>query len=198
MTRGRAPIRSFALASRRAAAGTIVLAALALAGCATAPRGQAPAPRPLAPPATAGEHAASQVVRGSVGARDMTMNCVVSVKQGVMSVVGLNATGVRLFTISYDGDAVKFEKSVDVPEMITADRLLADLQLVYWPIARLRETLRPAGYEIADNVPGTRRLRRGDRLVAEVHYTGDDAWNGRAWLVSLEFGYTLQIDSEKL
>jgi hypothetical protein len=178
----------------------IALAAiLSLCACATTP---APAPREtsparaLAPPSAAGERAVSQVVRGAFGARELTLRCVVAVKDGVMSVVGLNAMGVRLFTLSYDGKVVRTDKGVTAPDAITPERLLADLQLVFWPLASLQQTLRPAGFELNEPAPGTRRLRRGDRLVAEVHHAGPDPWHGRAWLVNLEFGYTLQIDSE--
>lgn len=179
-----------------------VLAVLAigvtLSACATGPRA-APAAsasvRPLAVPGAVGERAVSQVVRGAFGTRETTLSCVVSVKDGVMSVVGLNALGVRMFTISYDGRNLRSDKSFAVPDAITPDRLLADLQFVYWPLPALREVLEPAGFAIGEPAPGTRRLRRGDRLVAEAHYASDDAWSGRAWLVNLEFGYSLQIDS---
>jgi hypothetical protein len=177
------------------------LGLLALSGCANLPRAQSRAPspqRPLASPAAAGERAVSQVVRGGTGKREMTLSCVVSVKDGVMSVVGLNAMGVRLFTISYDGKLVQVEKAFAIPEAITPERLLADLQLVYWPLQPLRETLRPAGFEVSEPAPGARRLRRGDRWIAEVHYASGDAWSGRAWLVNLEFGYSLQMDSQPL
>ena len=175
-----------------------LLVSVALAGCA-APRVASPVAalpaRPLAPPVAAGERAVSQVVRGAVGAREMMFNCVVSVRDGVMSVVGLNPLGVRLFTIRYDGAQVSVDKSFAVPDALTPDRLLADLQLVYWPLKPLQETLRPAGYELTEPTAGTRSLRRGDRLVAEAHYATTDAWSGRAWLVNLEHGYSLQIDS---
>jgi len=179
--------------------GLVVLAATSLlCACATPPRPaereSLPA-RPLAPPDAVGQRAVSQVVRGAFGAREITLSCVVSVQDGVMSVVGLNAMGVRLFKLSYDGQAMHSEKGFGTPDAITPDRLLADLQLVFWPMASLQETLRRAGYEVSEPAAGTRRLRRGDRLVAEVHFSDADAWSGRAWLVNLEFGYTLQIDS---
>jgi hypothetical protein len=184
-----------------------VLAALVsqllLSGCATAPRGPSPAEaresaspqRPLASPGAVGERAASQVVRAEVGSRELTLNCVVTIKDGVMSVVGLNAMGMRLFTVTYDGTQVHADTSVMIPDVMTSERLLADLQLVYWPLRPLRETLQPAGFEVTERRPGTRRLLRAGRWLAEVHYAGDDAWSGRAWLINLEFGYSLQIDS---
>jgi hypothetical protein len=179
--------------------------ALLLGGCAT-PRADVPgrpasaeatsSARPLVAPAAAGDHVVSQVVRGAIGAREMAINCVVTVKGNEMSVVGLNALGVRLFTLRYDGVTVHSEKSFAVPDQLTPERLLADLQLVYWPLASLEPPLRAAGFSVSDGAPGTRRLRQGERLVAEVHYAGADPWSGRSWLVNLEHGYSLQIDSQ--
>jgi hypothetical protein len=176
------------------------LASALLAGCAGVAR-QAPASapqRPLAAPAAVGERSVSQVVRGAVGARDIVLHCVVSARDGTLSVVGLNALGVRLFTVNYDGERVQATQATGVPEQLTPELLLADLQLVFWPLPALADKLRPAGYELSEPLPGTRRLRRGDRLVAEVHVAGPDPWSGRSWLVNLEYGYSLQIDSKPL
>jgi hypothetical protein len=89
---------------------------------------------------------------------------------------------------------VSAEKSVGLPEDFKPEWLIADLQFVFWPLKSLEAPLRDAGYEISESAPGTRRLRRGDRLIAEAHYIGNDPWSGRAWLVNLEYGYSLQID----
>jgi hypothetical protein len=40
-----------------------------------------------------------------------------------------------------------------------------------------------------------RRLQRGDMPVAEVHYASSDPWNGRLWIVTFEFNYSLAVDS---
>lgn len=178
----------------------IVVLSLLLAGCASAPQVQrATTPeRPLVAPAALGaERSVNQVVRGAIGDREMTMNCVVTVQDGQMTVVGLSAMGVRLFTIRYDGRDVQSEQSMPTPEQLTPARLLADLQFVFWPAAALQQPLRQQGWTIGDS-PGARRLRRDGKLIAEAHYAGDDPWSGRSWLVNLEYGYSLQIDSKAL
>jgi Protein of unknown function (DUF3261) len=120
------------------------------------------------------------------------------VKDGTMTVVGLSSTGVRLFTVRYDGTEVHAGKGLPLPEQLTPERLLADLQLVFWPLASLQKPLQEAGWQVSEPAPGTRRLRHGDRLIAETHYGDQDAWTGRSWLVNLEYGYSLQIDSKAL
>lgn len=179
-----------------------LFALLALIGC-TSPPTRVPAnggdSRPLVAPSTLGaDRAVSQIVRGAFGPRDMTMNCVVTVKDGVMTVIGLSAMGLRVFTIRYDGATTSVDNTLPVPSQLTPERLLADLQLVHWPLQALEPTLRAAGWQVSEPVPGTRRLRRDERVVVEVHYADSDPWQGRSWLVNLEHGYTLSIESKPM
>src|SRR5688500_889390 len=116
-----------------------ILLALTLTGC-VSHQTSAPAEsaRPLVAPSTLGaERTVTQIVRGAFGPRDMTMNCVVTVKNGTMTVVGLSAMGLRVFTIRYDGATTSVDNTLPVPAQLTPERLLADLQLVYWPLQTL-------------------------------------------------------------
>ena len=184
--------------------GALMRAAAALSGalmlvaCATATRAPAPpagVARPLVLPSEAGDRAVSQVVRGQVGDRVMTLSCVVTIKGEQMSVIGLNALGVRLFTLRYDGKLVSVEKSAGLPEQFKPEWLLADLQFVFWPLASLQGPLTAAGFEIIEPASGRRQLRRGGQLIAEAQYPGADPWAGRSSLVNLEYNYSLQIES---
>jgi hypothetical protein len=100
--------------------------------------------------------------------------------------------------MKYDGQATSVDNNVPIPPQLTPERLVADLQLVYWPATTLDKPLAAAGWQLSEVGAGTRRLRRASRLIAEVHYAGSDAWSGRAWLVNLEHGYTLSIESKAL
>ena len=150
----------------------------------------------MAPASLGSERVVNQVVRGAFGARELTFNCVVTVKDGAMTLVGLNSLGVRLFTIRYDGKAVQSETAPALQGPLMPERLLADMQLVFWPLASLAKPMREAGWQLSEPAPGIRRLRHGEQLVAEAHYSGEDPWSGRSWLVNFEFGYSLQIDSQ--
>jgi hypothetical protein len=165
-----------------------------------APAGtQGTATRPLVPPASlAADRAANQVVRGAFGEREMTFNCVLSKQGNVLTVVGLTAMGVRAFTLKYDGQTISVENNLPVPPQLTPELLLADIQLVFWPLSALQPALAAAGWQLTEPFSGTRRLRRGDTLAAEVHYDRADPWSGRSWLVNLEHSYTLGIDSTSL
>jgi uncharacterized protein DUF3261 len=174
------------------------LALLVIGACASSPP-PAPAPWPLvAPAALGGERVVSQVVRGAFGSRELTFSCVVTIKDGSMTLVGMNSLGLRLFTVRYDGKAVQSETTPAMQGAFMPERLLADMQLVFWPFASLEKPMREAGWQLSEPAQGMRRLRRGDRLIAEAHYGGEDPWSARSWLVNFEQDYSLQIDSEAM
>lgn len=174
-------------------------ALLALAACASPPRANpAVSSRPLVPPSSLGaDRIVNQVVRGAFGARELTFNCVVTVKDGAMTLVGLSSVGMRLFTIRYDGQAVQSEMTPAL-QGLDPSRLIADMQLVFWPLSGLEKPMHAAGWQLSEPASGIRRLRHGDQLIAEAHYGSDDPWSGRSWLVNFEFGYSLQIESQPL
>jgi len=178
----------------------VCAALFVLTACAVAPPPKPAASlRPLMAPATlGGDRTVSQVVRGAFGAREITFNSVVTVKDGSMTLIGLDPLGVRLFTIRYDGKAVQAETTPTLKGPFIPERLIADMQLVFWPLASLVQPMRASGWEVSEAAPGVRRLRHGDELIAEAHYAGGDPWSGRSWLVNFEFGYSLQIDSQAM
>lgn len=178
--------------------GSVTL--LALGACAVSPASRPAASAwPLVTPASLGsERAVSQVVRGAFGSRELTFNGVVTVQAGTVTLVGLNSFGVRLFTLRYDGTAVQSETAPAMPGPFMPERLLADMQLVFWPLASLEIPMSEAGFQLSEPSPGIRRLRRGGQLIAEAHYGSEDPWNGRSWLVNFEHGYSLQIDSQAM
>jgi len=182
---------------RLGALSFVLSVASLLNACAQAPvQSQASPPRPLAAPATLQtDRVAQQIVRGAFGEREMTMNCIVSVRGDLLTVIGLTALGARVFTIRYDGSQVQVEKELPTPPQLTAERLLADIQLAFWPSAALQPVLAQQGWRLTEPFPRTRRLWRGSALVGEVHYDDDDPWRGRSWLVNLQHGYTLGIES---
>jgi hypothetical protein len=152
----------------------------------------------LLAPRLVGDHSATQVVHGAFGSRDLSINCVVTIKSEQLTIIGLTAMGVRAFTIHYDGQTLRVDNSLPVPPQLTPERLLADVQLVFWPLDELRSAYQQAGMELTQPFSGTRRVRRNDRVISEVHNAGSDPWSTRSWLVNLEHDYTLSIDSKPL
>jgi len=184
-----------------------VLFLLLLAGCAGGPHVRStpsderanPNARPILSPKSLGATlTANQVLRIAFGEHEATLNCVVAVNPQQITIVGVTALGIRAFTVKFDGERVTAEAQAAVPQAITPERLVNDLQLVYWPLPALKDALAHSEWQVSEPAPATRRLRRGDRVIAEAHYASADAWNGRTWLVNLEFGYTLNIESQRI
>jgi hypothetical protein len=154
---------------------------------------------PLLAPATLGEtRTVNQILRVAHGEQETTLNCVVSVSAEQLSIVGVTALGLRAFTVKFDGESITAEALPGVPQSMSPERLLNDAQLAYWPLAELKKAMANSPWDISEPAPGTRRLRHGGKLIAEVHYAqrADSPWHDRVWLVNLEFGYTLAIDSK--
>lgn len=155
--------------------------------------------RPLVPPASVGgEREANQIVHGAFGSREMTIDCILTVHGDKLTVIGLTALGVRAFTLHYDGRQVEVDNDLPVPAQLTPERLLADIQLVFWPASVLKPVLQKSGWQLTEPYSGTRRLKQGDKLIAEIHYGSSDPWKGKSWLVNLQYNYTLGIESNSL
>ena len=160
---------------------------------------RAPEIFPVLPPSTLGaERSAQQVLSVSYRDQEATLSVVLNVTQTHLQAIGLNAVGVRLFTIDYDGAQLKTEKLPGLPAQIDAQRMLADLQLALWPLTALQAATNNTTYSIGEPVAGTRRVKRSGKLYEEVHYSGADPWSGKLWLSNYEFGYSIAVESAPL
>jgi Protein of unknown function (DUF3261) len=177
---------------------------LLLGACATPPAppqavDQVPDAWPLLPPAALGRTVqVKQILHAAFAASTVDLQCALTVEPDRVTVVGLTPLGLRAFTIGYDGTRVDAQRAPQVPAFIDGARLLDDIQLVFWPLPALQAALAPAGWIVIEPFSGTRRLLRGDALIAEVHYAGTDPWSGRVWLVNFRNRYTLTIDTSQL
>lgn len=178
--------------------GAAIALALALSACAAAPPADhAP---PAVPPildgaALGGARAANQVVRAAFQDRELTLQCAVQVDGRAVTVVGVDALGRRVFTIGYDGTQVTAETDSTVPGGFSPQYLLADVELALWPLKALQAGYAGTEWSVREPYAGARRLYRRDRLVAEVHYTGDP-WATRHWIANVERGYVLAVDPQ--
>lgn len=172
-----------------------------LAACHTTPPsvpaavGANTAHTPLASPDAVGARSAAQVIHAAYGAHSVVLRTAIEVTNGRLEVVGVTATGQRVFTARYDGKTIDAQKSPFVPDKLDPARVLADMQLALWPLPAVQAAFRERGLDVSEPFPGVRRLLRGDALLAEVHYASADPWNGRLWFVNFEFDYSLTIDT---
>ena len=78
-----------------------------------------------------------------------------------------------------------------LPAALDGERVLTDLQLVYWPMAAISAAL-PAGWTLAEE-SGRRLLRKDDAVVATVEYLQPLHTRLRQHAL----GYTLDIESSE-
>lgn len=174
---------------------------MTIAACCSSPPRLEPAKDSLKllPPESLGaSRSARQRLHGSFAEREETLQCVVAVDPGHISLVALSATGTRIFSLGYDGRKLDAAISPLAALQLKPERILSDMQLALWPLASLQQALVGSAWKINEPVAGTRRLRHGGRLIAEVHYSGTDPWRGRFWLSNFEFGYSLMVESTGL
>lgn len=110
-----------------------------------------------------------------------------------MTLVGATALGQRVLSLVHDAQGLRAEPGIDgSPD---PERVLTDLQLVSWPLPALQAAVAGSDWRIEEPRPGIRQVWRSGRIHAEIHYAGRSPWEGRSWLVNLEHGYTLDIES---
>ena len=187
--------------------GFACVSVLMLGGCALGQTHALPPSAPVQmtmPPLSAASlgqsRSAQQIVRAAFGDQEATLQCVVDVTPQRLSVIAVNALGLRLFSVSVIDGVMTVERAPGVPEQVQPEQILRDIQLAYWPLAALQSAWAADGWNVSAPFAGTRRLKRNGRLIAEVHYAqpAQDAWRGRLWLSNYALGYSLAVDSQPM
>jgi hypothetical protein len=171
----------------------VILAALLLAGCATAPP-QAPKRMglKLAPAALGQAISVQQHLKVERGARIDELDAALEVDATRLELVGL-AFGQRVLTLHYDGKELKTWRHFMLPAQVRGDDVLEDLQLTLWPAEAINAAL-PSGWRVEDH--GLRRTVYHDALaVTVIDYSAMPRWSGTAVLENLTYKYRLTIES---
>lgn len=169
----------------------VLLLAVVLAGCASQPVRAPASGMPtlaLAPAALGGTLAVEQRLVFEHGERSDTVDALVEADARAVNIV-LHRQGQVLLRLAWDGEDLQQERADQLPAALSAQRVLADLQLVYWPAAAIRQAL-PVGWTL-DETSGQRTLAHRGETVATVRRTG--AHDAR--LENRREGYRLHISS---
>lgn len=159
----------------------------ALAGCAP--------PRPLLSPLPPQTLGTSITVRQQVTAYfdgdRRQLQVALNVAPNDLSLIGLTAIGQRLFTLSWESGHARLHSNIESISKIDPTRILADLQLAYWPLPRLRAAL-PDDLRLEQY--GTARVlwRDGELLWFASSETAD-RWASTVTLYNARVGYRLTI-----
>ena len=103
----------------------------------------------------------------------------------------IHAQGQVALRLDWDGRELKQQRAPWLPAALDGERVLTDLQLVYWPLAAISAAL-PAGWTLAEE-SGRRLLRKDDAVMATVEYLQPL----HARLRQHALGYTLDIESSE-
>lgn len=174
--------------SRRCLIG--VLAWFGLTGCAVnLPVG--PELLPLLPPQGPARRIMQQIdAHWPNGQRSLLVALELDAKH--IALAGISAEGLTLFSVNYDGLQLQAEQSPLLPEQVEPKRILADLQLAFWPLTLIRQVL-PQHWRV-DEAGQVRRLWIDNQLRTEVNYLQPDAvWPKRIELNNRDYHYRLTI-----
>lgn len=166
--------------------------ALLLAGCVTTsgvrPQGPELVLR-LAPASFGGELSTAQRITMVRDGDRKGFDALLEIDADAVRVALLGA-GQTLGTLTWDGRDFTKKVSVFVPEVVTAERIITDVELCFWPEAPLRAAL-PAGYTLEESDGARHVLRDGEPFVTVTWSEG----RKRVVLTQHVYRYTLEIDS---
>ncbi len=171
----------------------VLLALLVTAGCAwreTSPM-TLPVQRELASPSALAAVDFQQVLQVQAGSRQFQMLVTAELCDGVLQLALLTPAGLPMLQIRQVQQSVQV-RGQPLPAGLTAEQILADLQLVYWPASALTAVWAPAW--TLQQLPDGRLLSYQDEPVVRVRHAGDP-WQTEVELEHLIFDYRLRVET---
>lgn len=147
---------------------------------------------PIAPPIGPGRRVVQQITANWSASRQETLLCVLELDKQRIAMAGLTNDGLDLFSLSYDGKSLLLDKSPLLPDSVAPELMLADMQLVYWPLDLLQKILpAPWRLEVGEHY---RRLFYKNRQAVDVNYLAPDpVWAKSVELINYRYSYRLLI-----
>lgn len=164
---------------------------LTLAACATRPAATPHAPTPvlrLSPASLGHALARQQQLEFRFGKQRQVVDALLEVDTHEVR-LALLAMGQSALRLSWDGAALHETRAAWLPAALQSERVLSDLQLVYWPVADIQRAL-PGGWVMREST-GSRKLLHDDEVVVDIRFPASD----RIELTQRRDGYQLIIAS---
>lgn len=134
---------SLLVATRRWLLPIVVLSAVLLVGCQSLTRPPSlPSPTLLSPAAAEMTLQATQQLSVQHGDSSRQLLVVLALNPQQLRLSGLSGLGQRLLDIEHDGKSVQSRYYHDMVLPLSAEWIIAQLQLAYWPLAALQQTWR--------------------------------------------------------
>lgn len=103
------------------------------------------------------------------------------------------ALGQRVMLIEWDGKELQSWRHPRLPDTVDSERVLRDVQFVYWPTGAVSSVL-PPGWKLTDT--GDERVLSHDGTeVLRVRFNRLPRWTAHAELENFAEGYRISIDS---
>ena len=170
-----------------------LLVLLSLGAC--APQRELLPQIPLLSPASLGRSVyAQQQLEAEFNGQSWQMQGALEVTPQGLRMVGLTPFGQRLITLLWDGQKLLEERTAHLPQTVQGERILSDVQLMYWPLPALRAAL-PAGWRV-EQEGGVRRVFDAEREIIKIQCAIPDPWQGRCVFEHQVYGYRLTLDSQ--
>ncbi len=148
--------------------------------------------QPLGPAALGRSVEARQQVTVHYRGTTRSLQIALRVVPDDLTLVGLSAMGQRVFTLGWNGQAIERGQGLDAGKRIPAKRILADLELAYWPLPALRKALTDPDLHL-QQLGDTRTLWRGDKLLWLAYRAHGDPWHSRLTVYDARLGYRLDV-----
>lgn len=123
--------------------------------------------------------------------------CVLEIDDVHLSLAGLDETGLSLFNLYYDGNQLILNKDQLLNIDIDPTRILIDLQMIYWPVDKLKQSLKHfSDISVIDN--GRFFYDDANQVQVEVKYLKMQSnWPVEVDFVNNSLGYSLHILTTK-
>lgn len=145
----------------------------------------------------------NQTVTGLFRGQRQTFLSQVELDSQHMVMVGLATFGARIYTLEYQGERLSFSTIPQLSSKLTPENLLADFQLVNWPVGPIREQfentnlnatwLTPPRRLQIEETRGHRSISFGGVKVIDITYTQGEGGTREVVLQNLDRDYTLHI-----
>lgn len=172
-----------------------------LTACSITPHQFALPSRALAAPDAVPAREFQQVLIAHYNGREAKMLVAGRISAIAIDLSAMTPQGAPLFTVHFDGKTAQIDKQIGVPDGLSPQSILEDLQLVYWPTEQLNQLWAAAdasAWQVQNSAQG-RELALKEKSIISVS-SAADPWSGTVELQHHVYGYHLTITtiSQKL
>jgi uncharacterized protein DUF3261 len=141
----------------------------------------------------------AQLVTLQFAGQSLSFDARLSITPDRLVLVGIDGMGRRAMTVVWNGDTMTVESAPWLPAAARPSNMLADVVVLFFPIAAVRQALAAAGCELAIS-KRTRVVRCGEAEVIQAEYDEHSSalWNGKLRYRNLAWGYEAEVRSAEL